>query len=286
MTDRITIAESDKFRRPSRMESFGASVGRAVANLPFRPLLKAAYQAALNIQTGGRGLKCSLPDGEVVRVLPACRFVSWNVAEYRAFKEAVAEGHTALDIGANVGCYALLLGQWVGPQGRVFAFEPASDTFSKLSKHIRLNSLSDRVTPVEAAVSDSTATATFLALDYHGMNRLAVEQDQVDQSRIVTVPTVTVDEFCAREKIAPDLIKIDVEGFELAVLRGARETIKGRGKELALFIEIHPTTWGEIGLSKSDLIEELDRQGLKALPLRDCDDMWAIEGECLRVVRK
>jgi FkbM family methyltransferase len=286
MTDRITVAESDKFRRPSRMESFGSSVGRVVANMPFRPLLKAAYQAALNIQTGGRGFKCSLPDGEVVRVLPACRFVSWNVAEYRAFKEAVAEGHTALDIGANVGCYSLLLGQWVGPQGRVFAFEPAADTFSNLSKHIRLNSLSDRVTPVQAAVSDSTATASFLALDHHGMNRLAVDQDRSDHARVVTVPTVTVDEFCARERIAPDLIKIDVEGFELAVLRGARETIKARGDELALFIEIHPTTWGEIGMSKVDLIEELDRQGLKAMPLRDSDDMWSIEGECLRVVRK
>ena len=286
MTDRITIAESDKFRRPSRIESLGASVGKMIAGTPLRPLLKAAYRVALNIQTGGRGLKCSLPDGEVIRVSPACRFVTWNVAEYRAFKEAVARGATALDIGANVGCYSLLLGQWVGPSGRVFAFEPAADTFSKLSKHVRLNSLGNRVTPVRAAVSDSTATATFLALDHHGMNRLAVEQDRVEQSRTVTVPTVTVDEFCAREKIAPDLIKIDVEGFELAVLRGARETIKARGKGLALFIEIHPTTWGEIGLSKADIIEELDRQGLRALPLRDSDDMWSIEGECLRVVRK
>ena len=69
-------------------------------------------------------------------------------------------------------------------------------------------------------------------------------------------------------------------------MSGARETIKSLGKELALFVEIHPTTWREMGLSKDDLIDELDRQGLRALPLRDCDDMWSLEGECLRVVRK
>ena len=77
------------------------------------------------LQTGGRGLSCTLPGGERIRALPEHRYLSWNPQEYAAFKRAVSPGMVALDIGANVGAYSMLLGQWVGPAGRVFAFEPA-----------------------------------------------------------------------------------------------------------------------------------------------------------------
>jgi hypothetical protein len=118
------------------------------------------------------------------------------------------------------------------------------------------------------------------------MSRLLVQSEQAEASRVIQVPAISIDEFCAREKVLPDLIKIDVEGFELSVLRGARETIKACQGRLALFVEMHPTTWREIGLSKEDIINELDAQNLRAVPLRSCENMWAIEGECLRLVAK
>ncbi len=59
----------------------------------------------------------------------------------------------------------------------------------------------------------------------------------------ISVPTVTIDSFCAREGLLPSFIKIDVEGAELAVLRGARETIRRGGDALALFVELHPSIW-------------------------------------------
>jgi FkbM family methyltransferase len=206
--------------------------------------------------------------------------------EYRAFKAHLRPGHTALDVGANVGCYSMLFGQWVGPAGKVFAFEPAPETFAALSEHIALNSLKGIATPINAAVCDESSEMNFLALDTLGMSRLATDGEQAEGSRVIRVPATSIDEFCERENLSPDLIKIDVEGFELSVLRGARETIKARRDKLALFVEMHPTTWREIGLSKEDLIAELDRQGLRAVALRPCEDMWAIEGECLRLTPK
>ncbi len=116
------------------------------------------------------------------------------------------------------------------------------------------------------------------------MSRLAAG-GEASSSRTVRVDTITLDAFCARERIAPDLIKIDVEGAELAVLRGARETIRAGGDRLSVFVELHPTTWREMGLSKDDLIAELELQGLRAEPLREVEDMWAVEGECVRLVR-
>lgn len=286
MTYRVTIAESDKCREPSLIERIGATAGTKLADSRLRSWMKAAYHCALNLRSGGKGLTCSLPDGEKVRILPARRYVSWNIGEYRAFKKALKPGGIALDIGANVGCYSLLFGQWAGPTGKVFSFEPAPGTFTDLCRHIELNNLGATVMPIQAALSDTCATASFLALDNQGMSRLAAQDEAQSQVQVVDVPTVTVDEFCARENILPDLIKIDVEGFEMAVLRGARATIKACGERAALFVEMHPTTWREIGLTKDEIIEELELQNLKALPLGACDDMWALEGECLRLVAK
>jgi len=286
MSDRITIAESDRCREPTLIEMIGTSLSKKMRSSPLRSWLKSAYHAALNLQTGGKGLKCSLPEGESVRILPAYRYVSWNLDEYRAFKSNLQPGHTAFDVGANVGCYSLLFGQWVGSSGKVFAFEPAPETFAALSRHVALNSLSDVVTPVNTAVSDESSNVDFLALDTLGMSRLLVQSERAEASQVIRVPAISIDEFCAQEHVLPDLIKIDVEGFELSVLRGARETIKACRGRLALFVEMHPTTWREIGLSKEDIINELDAQNLRAVPLRSCEDMWAIEGECLRLVAK
>lgn len=285
MNSQVVIAESEKCRKPTALEHLGARLGRELGRLPMRSLLKSMYHYALNLQAGGGGLRCTLPEGETLRILPRCRYVSWNRDEYTAFKSMLRPGGIALDIGANVGCYSLLFGQWVGPSGKVFAFEPASETHRNLRRHIKLNSLDAVITPVEAAVSDTKTTARFLKLDNHGMNRLALSSEQAEQSRVVEVATTTVDEFCKHAGVVPDLIKIDVEGFELNVLRGARETIKAAGERLALFVEIHPTTWREMGLSKDDFIRELERQNLKAVPLKPAPDLWAVEGECLRLVR-
>lgn len=283
MIDRVTSAKSDSCRRPTLIERLGAPFGNSLRRTPLRAWLKSAYQGVLDLQTGGKGLECTLPHGEVVRVLPAFRHLSWNIAEYDAFRSAMKPGGIALDVGANAGCYSLLLGQWAGESGKVYAFEPAPETFAGLCRHIELNALNGVVTPLQTAVSDTCATASFLANESHGMNRLVAQVEEADASHLVQVPTVTIDEFCSREKTLPDFIKVDVEGFELAVLRGARETIKACGRNLALFVEMHPTTWGEIGISKEEIVEELDRQGLRAVPLRELEDMWAVEGECLRI---
>jgi FkbM family methyltransferase len=244
--------------------------------------LKRAYLRALTLQTRGRGLPVSLPGGESVRVLPEYGFISWNPDEYRAFREAVRPGMTALDVGANVGAYSLLLGQWVGSSGAVFAFEPAPAAHDGLQRHIRLNGLDAIVTPLRAAAGAASATARFVVESTGGESRLATAADAT--ATTVDVPVTTIDEFCAREHVTPDFIKIDVEGAELDVLRGARETIRRTRGRLALFVEMHPSIWRRSGSSSVDVRAELDVQQLDAVPLTLIDDPWAIEGVCLRLV--
>jgi len=274
--ERPEVANSDAYRKRSVLEAAGARLAGAVPDGALRRVLRAAYRAAIGLAGGGR-VEARLPGGETVRLLPQFRFVTWNPAEYEALRAAAAPGAVALDVGANVGGYALLLGRWVGPGGRVYAFEPAPDAFDGLSRHVTLNGLDGVVVPVREAAAGSTGTGRLAADGVSGANRLGGEGG-------ATVPTVTLDDFCAREGIRPTVIKVDVEGAELDVLRGARETIRAAGPALTLLVEMHPTVWRELGISKHDLQAELERQGLRAEPLRPVTDPWALEGECLRLV--
>jgi len=175
----------------------------------------------------------------------------------------------------------VLLGRWVEPGGRVYAFEPSPETFAGLSRHLALNGLRDTVVPVAAAVAGADGRATLSGGGLSGANRLDA------RGAGPVVETVSLDAFCAREGILPSFIKVDVEGAELEVLRGGRETIRRAGPGLALFVEMHPTIWGEMGITAADLQGELELQGLRAEPLREgVADPWALEGECLRLVPK
>jgi FkbM family methyltransferase len=274
--DRIDTAQGHAYRRRSPLEAVGAAVARLLPEGGARRRLRSLYHAALG---GERGIAATLPGGETVRVLPEYRYMGWNPDEYTAFRAAAGAGGVALDVGANVGAYALLLGGWVRPGGRVYAFEPSRQAFEGLAAHVALNGLGDVVRPVRAAVSDREGRAMLAAEGHHGTSRLA----SGDGEGTETVETVTIDQFCAREQIVPTLIKIDVEGWELEALRGARDTIARGGRSLALFVEMHPTAWRERGMSADDVRAELEAQGLRALPLRPVADPWALEGECLRL---
>lgn len=279
----LPTAPADRFRAQGFVETTGERFRSAPFGLHVRAWAKRVYYAALMLQTGGRGLSCTLPGGERIRALPEHRYLSWNPQEYAAFKRAVSPGMVALDIGANVGAYSMLLGQWVGPAGHVFAFEPAPQAFNGLVRHIRLNGLNDVVRPLGAAVGERETQAEFLIMKTSGEGRLAASGD--GEAARLTVPVVTIDDFCAREGIDPDFIKIDVEGWEEAVLRGARETIRRRGRSLALFVEMHPSAWPLLGTSRESLLDELHAQRLEPVSLGEAGDLWAIEGVCLQLRR-
>ena len=244
-----------------------------------RPL-KSVYGMLLRALPGDH-LVCRLPGGEAFRVDSDFRHMAWNVEEYAAFKPCVRQGATVIDVGANVGAYTLLFATWAGSSGRVVAFEPSAASRAGLERHLRLNGLSDRVSVRAEAAADTTGTVAFRDAGTDGDNRILPAPD--DAAR--PVPSVSLDDFCASHGLAPDVIKIDVEGAELAVLRGARQTIAARESKLALFVELHPSLWPSFGYTRADLERELLSQRLTIDALPGIEDPWAVEGVCVRVRR-
>ncbi len=161
-----------------------------------------------------------------------------------ALAELIKPGQTVYDVGANIGFFTILCSRLVGPQGRVYAFEPIPQNLATLRHNVTLNAFSN-VTIVEKALSSSTGTAEMFVSPWSAFHSLNVEgatkqDNHGPQAGEITVQTVTLDEFVQGEGVrAPDLVKIDVEGAELIVLAGMGETLSS--VKPLLLCELHDT---------------------------------------------
>ncbi len=281
----------DSFRTRTLSERIAAALPAGGRFAALRRGLKPLFARWLS--PGGGGLRSVLPGGEVVVVAPAFRHITWNPDEYTAFRAAVQTGDVVLEAGANVGAYTMLFAQWAGPRGRVFAFEPDPTAYAGLQQHITLNVVADRVTPVPAAVADGIDATLRLALgESSGISRLVQPGEALamklqqggSATKTTEVRAVSIDQFCAEHRLSPQVIKIDVEGAELAALRGARSTVSAAGPGLHLFVEMHPHLWARLGISADDVRRECETQGLVAERLDGgSEDLWQTEGVCLRL---
>ncbi|MGO8825833.1 MAG: FkbM family methyltransferase [Acidimicrobiales bacterium] len=137
-------------------------------------------------------------------------------------------GDHFVDVGANVGVFSTLVGTRI-PDIRITAVEPFPPVKDELVANLALNGIQADV--VGSAVSDAAGEATFEVLDRDALNRLAPDPDNAgDRGTGITVPVTTLDELVGADP--PALIKIDVEGSELLVMKGARRLLEGYGPVL------------------------------------------------------
>ncbi len=136
-----------------------------------------------------------------------------EVVKRKQFSTYVLPGHVVYDIGANVGSYTMLASVLAGPRGLVVAFEPVPENVAYLRRHITLNQLTNVVVQ-DVAVSDESGVAAFHATTDRVLGR-------IDAGGRLQVRTVRLDDMVQGGLRPPDCLKIDVEGAEAAVLRGA-----------------------------------------------------------------
>lgn len=148
----------------------------------------------------------------------------------------IKKGQTVVDAGAQIGYYSVLFGKLVGSKGKVFAFEPDTRNFEILAKNLRVNKLKN-VKPVRAALADFVGTRRFFT---NPVNRGASSftSPEIDGVISSNVAVTTLDEFFKKTTPNIDFLKIDVEGAEHLVLRGAK-TILEQSK-LLMLLEFFP----------------------------------------------
>jgi FkbM family methyltransferase len=164
----------------------------------------------------------------------------WEPRTLARFAELVRPGDTVLDVGAHFGIYTLLASELVGPSGRVVAFEPDPVSRSQLERNVR-GARASNVEVRPEAVADS-----------HGGGRLTAGALGTGDTSLtggehgLQVPTVTLSAFCAEREVTPDVLKVDVEGGEAAVLGGASPDLL-RGLR-AVILEVHEPMLRERGI--------------------------------------
>jgi FkbM family methyltransferase len=151
---------------------------------------------------------------------------SFECAEVRTLIEATRPGTVAVDIGAHVGIFTIPLARAVGTDGAVWAFEPLPENVDRLHANVAENRLAN-VTVFDSAASDTDGVLSFHFAGDSAYGSTGEVFSGWGTGRSETVPTVRLEtEWKARGMPVVSVIKIDVEGAELAVLRGSQEVIR------------------------------------------------------------
>jgi len=157
-----------------------------------------------------------------------CWLGTYELTKQCALERFVRPGMTIFDIGAQAGFYTLFFSRLSGPSGIVYAFEPCAYEARYLLDHIRMNGLRN-VRVIQAAVWAAS-----------GLGALTVDRGQTQNAisgtadSILQVPTLSLDGL---NLPPPNLIKMDVEGAESAVLEGARRTLEHHRP--VVFVALH-----------------------------------------------
>lgn len=155
---------------------------------------------------------------------------SYEPAQVKLFESEIKKGNVFFDIGANVGFYSLLAAEIVGSGGKIFSFEPSLENFNFLKKHIMINGY-ENIFPFQVAVSRKIGVSFF----DEAFNRA---QGKLAEKGKIKINTISIDEWIDSMKLPiPDVIKIDVEGAEALVLKGAEFTLKKY--QPIIFLSIH-----------------------------------------------
>jgi FkbM family methyltransferase len=248
----------------------GSTVSELIGrNHPLVRQLRPSYEWLLDAASGKRGIEWSV-NGEPFRIDPRVRRLVARVTEpelWEYLRAQVGPHERILDVGAFLGAYSVMMARWGGETTRVLAFEPTPTTLPLLRRHVALNKVADRVEVIEHAVG---AEAGFVELHEHSdpyRNAVGASDPNGTARGTSRVAVTTLDDACSARNFSPTLLRMDVQGFEHAVLRGAREIIRnGRGK-LRIVLEVHPQLWPLQGIDERSFDALLEELGLRAVPL-------------------
>lgn len=154
-------------------------------------------------------------------------------------KTLVKPGMIVFDVGANVGVHSILTGSRVTDSGTVFAFEPNPGIRRRLQKNLQLNDLEHRVSVIPLGLSDRTGKARFW-VPLEGSPNMGISSlhPSADLPVEIEILLSTLDDFFERQGLERlDVLKIDTEGNDMAVLRGARNVLERFSP--TIIVEIH-----------------------------------------------
>jgi FkbM family methyltransferase len=175
-------------------------------------------------------------------------------AERRILTEHLSAGCVAVDAGANIGIYSQFLSRCVGPTGAVHSFEPSPENFRHLSAAV---AGLPNIRASELAVSDKTGRSLLYVSDKLNVDHHTYPMEG-ESRKTIPIKSITLDDyFAAGSRV--DLIKMDIQGFELHALRGAKRVLQ-ENPHIKLLLEFWPFGLKQAGGSADELLSFLEDQ--------------------------
>lgn len=186
------------------------------------------------------------------------------------YRKTLTPGMHVVEVGSNIGYFTLLAARLVGEKGHVYSFEPDVGTFTLLQDNIDVNIYQSRITAYRYAISDKFGTATLTQPKKHpgSGSILQLSQEFLDRhfdvSSSQTVNITTLDSILFDKNIRSiDVLKMDAEGSELAILRGALKLLE-RNPNMKIICEYNPEILETNNISGNEFLHELKEYGFIA----------------------
>jgi len=199
--------------------------------------------------------------------------IGFEEKEMRFLKKIVKQGDFVMDIGANIGIYTLFFSDLVGINGHVWSFEPSPFSVSLLRENVAMNFLQN-VSVVEEVLTDKTGQVEFYVFEgtgdvYNSIGAITRPVEKLSADKAIIVKSTTVDDFAEENKINKvDIIKIDVEGAEELVLRGAKKML-GRSNNVVVMLELYEPSLKQCGSSVEGIVSFMKGLGFGCWGIKD-----------------
>ena len=250
--DRTGAALADALTQLNRIESLAGSLARRVA-------VPVATDELL-IRTSVGYVLCDASDASLIAILIDVGEIEPGTR--RLIERILQPGDVFVDAGANIGMHTLCAADAVGPTGRVEAFEPFEQTAGLLQRSVRLNGAQDVVEVHIKGLTDHVGRETFFLGHTSGHHSLMDHRiGGNDHSQRCEVDVTTLDEVL-RDRPHVDLLKIDVEGAELQVLRGAEETLE-QNPAIGIIAEFGPIHVKSSGSTHTEWFGAFEDRGFR-----------------------
>ncbi len=161
------------------------------------------------------------------------------------------------DIGAKWGFHTLKFSKNLVNGGKIISFEPNPHTYKILVRNIKLNNIKNCITE-NVAVSNKTGVSNLvISGNLHDGKHFLSDNKNLNE-KTIEVNTISLDEYCKKNSIWPDLIKIDVEGAEYLILEGSKEILS---KKNIIVMETHPNKIKKLGCNIKSVYNKLKNEG-------------------------
>jgi FkbM family methyltransferase len=196
-----------------------------------RRLGRSCFRFALRLLTRNKGVKIHVGKRIYLRLdyrFYFNKYENWGANHndgYNSLLDLCQPGNIVFDVGAHIGLCALSASQLVQNSGKVIAFEPSQTNFTYLKNHIRYNDIQNtQIYPYLVGETSNDHIAFYESTEPTGMNAM-IQYKDLPNATWVNRCQISIDDFCAQHSMIPDIIKIDVEGAEIGVIKGAQKLL-------------------------------------------------------------